>query len=364
MIFTSDPAQHQTGRALLISRFVEHKSKAAAVLNRTLIDAVLGGSRQSLFCWEHGRDMSFSGYDCEVGMLEGKCVVVAVYRKVNPKRCEGPGLGHWELLLLAVPKDIGRRGYGTAMVEHVKQKSAAAGAKLVIISNGAPFWRRPKLRLEEITPVVKKRLKSAGGPLVPWSNGAPSQGRETPILLLSPAAPAPAAPAPAAAAPAAPAPAAAAPAAAAPAAAAPAAAAPAAAAPAAPPRAPPLSDKEVEDAPTNQGAYRCCSAVSDAIRTAERALPLPQQQRSSRGTCTHHRSCLARAPTRLPPRLPPPSVPRRRRDSRRQPSSLATRHRLVPCKPCRCLSATPQLRLRRRPRSRPHRHPRQRQQQP
>ena len=73
-------------------------------------------------------------------------------------------LACWELLLLAVPKDIGRRGYGTAMVEHVKQKSAAAGAKLVIISNGAPFWRRPKLRLEEITPVVKKRLKSAGGP--------------------------------------------------------------------------------------------------------------------------------------------------------------------------------------------------------
>ena len=74
-------------------------------------------------------------------MQGGKCVGVAVYRKVKPRR--GDGTGHRELLLLALPKDLGRRGYGTAMIEHVKQQSAADDAKLVIISNGAAFWRRP-----------------------------------------------------------------------------------------------------------------------------------------------------------------------------------------------------------------------------
>ena len=198
---TSGHAQRKNARWILISRFVDNKPSDVARREEALIDAALGNSTKPVRCYTLGTEVSFSGYDCVVGMEGDKCVGVAVYRKVKPRRGGG---GHWELLLLAVPKNLDRRGYGTAMVEHVKQQSAADDAKLVIISNGTAFWQSPKLQLEEVSSGGKEKLKSLRSPLVPWSHGAPDpQGRPTPIMLLSPAAATPAAAAPAAATPAA-----------------------------------------------------------------------------------------------------------------------------------------------------------------
>ena len=147
---TMSVAVRTKAMALLHARFVDHKTPSTQAFQQKLIDGVFGISDKQQWCNRKGQLVAMRGFDCAVGVVEDECVAVAVIRHVTKPRGDVP---LWtELLFLAVAEPEEGRGYGTQMVEYVKELSADARSKLlVVISNGDVWWRREVLRLAKLT---------------------------------------------------------------------------------------------------------------------------------------------------------------------------------------------------------------------
>ncbi|EOD13762.1 hypothetical protein EMIHUDRAFT_451890 [Emiliania huxleyi CCMP1516] len=160
----------ESARDVLISRFTVGKKSADH--NRALIKRIFSGA--TFHCHRAGREVPTAGCSLALGEVGGRCVAVGCYRHVPaPRRSSLQGFT--ELLLLAVETEYERQGNGRAIVAVILRDSWRAGsARLLVVSTGHAFWKKPSLQLSELgSPTDVEQPVFA-----PWSAGISIVGRE------------------------------------------------------------------------------------------------------------------------------------------------------------------------------------------